>query len=150
MNCFWSFIQVNFLELFQGFQLITMLKPSNVPQIFGTNQTNQRYYLGSSPQVSHMSGLMRARPREEQTVCVKFSYSNITIKSYRTRPCRTWPDQTILYWTVQYRIIPYITTHHTILNQTNLHNTTQKIFYGPTSRVGAFRFAFVCPDIHIS
>jgi hypothetical protein len=72
---------------FQGFQLITMLKPSSGPQIFGSSQTNQRYYLGSSPQVSHMSGLMRARPREEQAVSMNHSHrhSNATNRLSKIR-----------------------------------------------------------------
>ena len=142
MNCFFtSFIQDNFLELFQGFQLITMLKPGNVPLIFGTNQTNQSFYLGSSSQVlSHISGLMQARPREEQTVCVKFGYNYITIiitphyRPNKTIPNYT-PDQIVPYHTIPPHTIPY----HTKPNQTipiPYYTTTHhhiKI-YRPTSK----------------
>lgn len=51
----------------QGFQLITLNK------CCGSSSSNhsiksQRAKLSSSPQVSHMSGLKRARPREEKKV----------------------------------------------------------------------------------
>ncbi|WAR01740.1 IML1-like protein [Mya arenaria] len=54
-------------RLAQGFQLINMLKyhgPSQ--QVAGQGSLPHRYILGSSPQVSSsMTGLRRARPREE-------------------------------------------------------------------------------------
>ncbi|XP_053383864.1 GATOR complex protein Iml1-like [Mercenaria mercenaria] len=76
-------------RLAQGFQLITMLKPSSGPQILGSTQANPRYILGSSPQISHMSGLIRARPREEQDEEVYLSIGRIFHKLTLSGPTIT-------------------------------------------------------------
>lgn len=76
-------------RLAQGFQLITMPKATSVPQILGASQGSHRYILGSSPVVTHTSGLMRARPREEQTEEVYLSIGRIFHKLTLSGPTIT-------------------------------------------------------------
>ncbi|XP_052798952.1 GATOR complex protein Iml1-like isoform X2 [Mya arenaria] len=84
-------------RLAQGFQLINMLKyhgPSQ--QVAGQGSLPHRYILGSSPQVSSsMTGLRRARPREEHReeiylsigrIFHKLSLEGLTITVTRYRP----------------------------------------------------------------
>ncbi|XP_052240462.1 GATOR complex protein Iml1-like isoform X2 [Dreissena polymorpha] len=70
-------------RLSQGFQLIKMMRNTGSSLTLVAN-TSQRVVPGSSPQVSHMSGLKRCRPREETAEEVYLSIGRIFHKLSRT------------------------------------------------------------------